>query len=825
MSERGYLRIYKSPLEEPSILSVLIDGRAGEFLAWRNVRGMPCRWISVLGQSDDYFRIPPTGIFGVRYDADSYSVYASYYQSCLSTYGSNQSYLCRSVVEVSWPLVASIFNPDSDNNLLPAEIDRLGVAISVNRNNRNKNLVPGLNIHLEEDPWGDEVFHVIIGGSWNDDESRYIRDLMFGRRVAGGPPSDPVGLILENESGYTLVNVKATILNKIAVTQYAWLPGDDDPSEGYYEVDTPQLSGVTPHPLDQVVRMTSDTEPSPCRVVGTDEGAKRFHPFSEDGGTTLRHIVTIYTVDGWDISYGDTTRWENDGTYYNLLEGQDCFLRYDFGYGNEERIDCLGIMCYGIHIVKIYGSTSDKDDPDDDEWVLLHSLEHGVDSTIYVAGTYYDQYRTYHSFVNVNSYRHYKLQFDKLYIYSWLGQNLLPSVGRIELLRLTDEQNRYRNRPFVYIDQDSNVNPAINDNVESFVINFENVSGGYCDIKISGNNAYVINDDTGERHYTGKDLLVDGTTLYRFADTEPLAGLRFKISQHLDEKDYATAIVGNGSACFEIRDHGDTEWTPGGNNIEIEDSVSNEETFQLDVRCNIPDDIDECDEYPVEAILNVEGESDQYDTNDLYYCGVDIDDWYSGIGVSYGIRMGFSDIQYSGNQVRVKLVGYNGTEVEEIYVGIQDEETASFSKSRDKVRLSFDDGAASSCSFTSVSEEWSDWADLEIEKGENILISLQGTYTDTVCDNYTTSPSVMYVKTGAKDAVVNVVYDYPEIGTLRPMVVAEIEVRKVRKYSAAISLTCSVKQKLASLVHRANIVPTDIYNALTKIGITFGEYS
>jgi len=103
-------------------------------------------------------------------------------------------------------------------------------------------IIPGLNIILN--PFFaltiNDEFVVSVGGIYSESEDRQVQFLSFGSRPSSGPESDTVDLVITNDSGVTLTDVKANVVNKICTWQdsTAINPKADVPFKAIAQVST-----------------------------------------------------------------------------------------------------------------------------------------------------------------------------------------------------------------------------------------------------------------------------------------------------------------------------------------------------------------------------------------------------------------------------------------------------------------------------------------------------------------------------------------------------------------------------------------------------------
>lgn len=218
-----------------------LDGRAGEFISWRNLHGFPINYISpfdVRNHAERYlagtvdgtrvYRDPSGGTYNITVDGDSYEGFRSVYDAIMEEY-INASPLDSSVLFSVWsyeayteaqavsPVQVSVSN-GSNYNRLGVSVDRLQMAIDYFNGDLNGNIIEGVGVSFSQAIFGGAKAQINIGSRYYSPWDQHQEILCFGNIPVGG--SSPIrSVLVKNESGETLTSLTAQVLPKIAVRQ------------------------------------------------------------------------------------------------------------------------------------------------------------------------------------------------------------------------------------------------------------------------------------------------------------------------------------------------------------------------------------------------------------------------------------------------------------------------------------------------------------------------------------------------------------------------------------------------------------------------------
>jgi hypothetical protein len=185
-----------------------MDASSDEGISWRNIHGTALVDVAQV-EIDDVqidldpvaliesgFNIPAAGVYDVQVVSDLYS---------------------GNLIDVR------ITSGSSFNKLSPS-VDTLDVIVDASEDGWQYQVIPGIKIKIR--PYTElggiseyDRFQVVVGGRWLAEEDRNLEDLMFGLISANEPSSGEIKLTVKNNSGVTLTNVQAKVVNKISIYQ------------------------------------------------------------------------------------------------------------------------------------------------------------------------------------------------------------------------------------------------------------------------------------------------------------------------------------------------------------------------------------------------------------------------------------------------------------------------------------------------------------------------------------------------------------------------------------------------------------------------------
>ena len=775
---------------------IIVDGTGNESVAWRNIYGAPCYSVDITDYDSFETMIAPAGIYTIFFvDATHVTISSSYPEVKLS------------------PAI---------------ETGEIEVYVGV-----NYQIISGLNITLGEYFTSGDKFQIIIGGFYRNAEQRIIKGLIFDPITAGTTPSDEVKLKITNDSGYNLKGVYATILNKISLYQ----------TQNMYDLvtlipDRELVLFVASHETDNlsndiIMRLTSANEPIPYRVVASHDTLdgnppwNSYYPFSNLGGT-LDH--QFGSCKKWYIPYSDTTLWE-EGTIWTervIIEEGTVYIRYDFGRDNFVSFNRLGLACDKMTRVILEGSDENVDDPTEwEELLVWDDIEnsHCYDEYYYVyGGTGDERYPMsvqYKNFNNLKKYRHYRLSPTNVIIWTYPSStDFVPAIARVEFIQApVGDFVTYRNRPFDVLYQESDIAPVFNSNDEELTITLDNQNDDddTIDILVDKIGYDVIDVETGKIYLDGAAITSD--VLYQFADGSPLAGAFFIINDYAIEGDFCFVWISQGTNVFELKETASGTWTNEKITITgstaLEDGhMDNSDYALVSIRSNPGKDVVGSDDYPIEALLYVYGQSDTEYDESLPSQAYTINTAGDKLGT---IRQEIKNLYAKGEEIRFKFKSIGGLSINEAYFGLNFPGSPSFQQYPQKVKITF--SGSGSLSIVGAGEQWSDWVSYNTDADNTYVAS----YSGSVIGNKPSvdSGELAFYAENHHNANINTLEYYETEAT--NFDISEIEVRSKLKFSKVIPMSAVVNKSAKNLEIKATIISSEISTALSDFGIEWVE--
>jgi hypothetical protein len=471
-----------------------LKANSGEDISWANIMGSACRSVDLLSTSDPLCQPAISGVYIVSVTDDD------------------------TIKKVT-------VTPHYDYTPLPFSQDSNEMAVSAAA--WNYHIIPGLKIYLANNLYLWARFLVVIGGKWYEDEERVIKDTIFDTLVYG-KEADEKGIRIKNETGLDLRYSKARVVSSCEVKQSLSVYSKDSyeglstSTYAYYGIfgyrETEANDAISDLSGELLTRMTGVDSPSPIKAVGShysnfDDSStggdadatynimsRAYYPFSEDGGY-LNVDDSIYSgMKGW--------YWPNDDTYWELLdnyiysirEPDTIWLRYDFGKGNSEIVNRIGIYSLALTKFVIQGSEDDVEEPSSWDDLFTYNLQN-LNVPVYPGDS--TRRIRYKNFPNFKAYRHYRISLREFYDYSSVTSGLIKEhcIGRIELLNADYETVSNRNRPFVLTDQQEIISPPARTKNNYYTISFSKVETWDWKGDWTSPESYSINDGVKNDNY------------------------------------------------------------------------------------------------------------------------------------------------------------------------------------------------------------------------------------------------------------------------------------------------------------------------------------
>ncbi|MFX1253957.1 MAG: hypothetical protein ACFFCZ_20260 [Promethearchaeota archaeon] len=861
--------------------SYSIRANSGQDISWSNISGHIIRSVDMLADSDPIFCLPISGIYIVSVtDAGTPT---------------------KVTVTESFPYTPLPFSQDTNE-------------ITVYEDSWNYNVIPGLKLFFASTLYLYSKSIVIVGGKWNDSEERVIRDTIFDT-IVQGKVADEKTIRIKNNTGLDLRYSKARIISSCSTKQpnsqyskdtYTGLSTSTYAQYGIFGYRESEANdAISDLSGELLTRMTGVDTPSPVKAVGSHYSSfdgsltggattttyhissRAYYPFSADGGYLYVDDSIYSGMKGWYWS-NSSSLWELLESYiYTIKEPDTVYLRYDFGKGNSQCVNRIGIYSLALTQFVLQASSEDVDEPVD--WVDLFTWDLQNLSLPAYPSDHTRRIR-YKNFPNFNSYRHYRISPRKFYDYSSVnsGQIREHCIGRVELLNADYETVANRNRPFIFIDQQEIVSPpprilnnsyrisfssvetwnwrgdwsvysvsySINDGVENDNKNYICISAHtssssnepgtglswktyweitnrtetvnkIANILIDNDKYDVIDVNSGEVKTSGKNLKCDGETKYRFAESSPCDGMTFILSENTELLDTALIWSGNGGFAFSLKNNSDTYWKSKEEVLTLTESGENSGVITNGgyVDVNI-----KCIAPNIEV-------NDAYPSEGLIQVVAKASDYesiqsiYSGSQStwdnreSYTLRQVLPPFTYYGHQVRFKITAFShAITISSMFFGVHALD-GSFSEDFVKQRVLFSDLISTSISLGN--SLYTDWIDFLVDGDSEYMVAMYGTGIGHYYSYSSYNKKVKnYIKYGINETYLNEASGYTESSSVKYLYeIAEIQVRRKKEFCASMPLTGMFVRKETNISLSSFLSPSSIKSNLESFGISFEEAS